>query len=273
MTTDTRTELRALISTAKAAIRDCEKDPVAGTLSTVFDALHSIPGSDLDRDAFEALDEAARLVSGAITGAETGAVINLHMALHVMQHEGPQEKPEEEPTVAEVIALTAMCRARFEKLRHFDMAKSAWERAYRKGVAALGVLMRDLPDAEDINLVPICHAVDAFVADVHRAVAYRPLFEARNALVKAADAAGLFVIGGRQPAWGLEGRGWRQRIGGAEYRFEVTGPRPLDRAPGGLILVTRVDLETGQESPRHVLARRFEYGPKRADEDAALARI
>jgi hypothetical protein len=273
MTTAIRSELRPLISNASAAIRECEQDPQAGALSSVWDALKAFPGNDLDQDVFESLDKAATLVSAAITCTERGHEVDVLVSLAVMQNEGPQEKPEEEPTVAAVIALTGLCHARFEELSYFDMAKRAWERAYRKGVAALGVLMRDLPDAPDIDLTRICHAVDAFLADVNRAIGYRPLFEARKALVEAADSALLFPVGGRQPAWGLEGRGWRRRIGGAEYRFEVTDARPLEKAPGGLIVVTRIDLETGQESPCHVLPRRFEYGPHRAAEDAVLERI
>ncbi|MER7937839.1 MULTISPECIES: hypothetical protein [unclassified Streptomyces] len=274
MNTDARPALRSLISEANKAIRTCERDVTPRTLSDVRVALRVIPCDSLALEVSEALMRAAHLVSEAVTSAEMGATIDVNAAVGAwsLDEEWPEPKPEDDPTIAEIITLTGMCRARFDALRHWDLAKTAWARAYRAGVTALRTLVDQLPHEEEANLHLCRSAVDVFVEAARRAVAYRALFEARQALIAAADDAGLFVIGGRQPAWNLEGRGWRRRIGSAEYRFEVTGSRPLEGAPGGLIFVTRVDLTSGQESPHRVMVR-SPSGAHRHDEGATLACI
>jgi hypothetical protein len=197
--------------------------------------------------------------------------VDLAYESEVMYREGPEESAQDEPTFAVVVRLTAMCHARFAGLSRTDLCKAPWERSYRKGVAALGVLMEEIADAPEWNAHRVEATMLAFEADVRRAIAYRALYAARDALVKVAETAGLFVIGGRQPVRGLEGRGWVRRIGNALWQFEVTEARPLEKARGGLIVATLV--APGAAKERHALPRRFEYGPHRAAEDAALERI
>ncbi|MBG7704875.1 hypothetical protein HCJ76_44140 [Streptomyces sp. MC1] len=279
MSTAIRSELRPPITAAQAAVRAWEKDPRAGTLTAVRDSLEAFPGNELSDGAFQALDHVARQVSAAISSPETSSVINVHIALHGLSHRGPQEKPEEEPTVAAVVALTAQCWGRFAALGRTEVNKRAWERAYKRGVTVLGVLMAELPNASDMNMHRVTIAVNTFIAAVQRAVGYRAMYEAREALVKVAEDGGLFVIGGRQPVQGMEGRGWSRRIGGFLYRFEATGDRPLEGAPAGMVIATRVDENTGEAEERHALPRYFdgeglaEYGKHRAAEDDALRRI
>jgi hypothetical protein len=283
MSTAIRSELRPLLAAARETIWKCEEDPNAGTLNQVVERLEAFPGNDLDGDAFEALDTAARLASAAITCPETSSTIDVVYETEVMFREGPAEKPEEDPAVAAVIILTGQCFTRFAEGTRSDVDTAAWERAYRKGVAVLALLMKELPDFPEWDRsvsYRLHRALDEFLADVHRAIAYRALFFARAALVEVAESALLFVIGGRQPVRGLEGRAWSRRIGGATYLFQVSGPRPLEKAPAGLIIVTRMDPETSQPTELHALPRYYDgspasggYSKHRAAEDAALDRI
>ncbi|WP_330342629.1 hypothetical protein [Streptomyces sp. NBC_00557] len=283
MTTAIRSELRTLITAAQQAIRDCEEHPAAGTLGELKERLENFPGDDLDQDAFDALDKACRLLSEAITCPEMSSTLDVIYAMNVMLRDGAEAKPEEEPTVAAVVVLTSQCLTHFQETARTDIAKTAWERAYCNGVAAIAVLTKELPgypDDWDQGVTHrVNHAVEAFLAAVRRAVAYRALYVARDALVDVAESALLFPIGGRQPVRGMEGLGWSRRIGGALYVFEVTGRRPLEKAPAGMIVATRVDLETGQREERHALPRTFGggvnggYGKHRAAEDKELERI
>lgn len=276
MSTAIRSELRPLIAAAQQAIRECEKDPDAGALGRVRDRLKALPDVVWKGGAFDDLYKADRLLSAAITCAETSSVIDVNYELGVMLNEQPEQTPEEEPTLAAVIVLTGQCYDRFRRLGRADVDKAAWERAYRRGVAAISVLMKELPTFPDDWDAGTTHrvqyAVEAFVTAVHRAVAYRAMYAAREALVEVAESALLFPIGCRQPVRGMEGNGWSRRIGGALYLFTVYGSRPLEKAPAGMITATRVDLETCQQTELHVLPR-DPQARHRAEEDAALERI
>lgn len=282
MTTDIRNSLAPLIRSAQAAVRACEQDPRAGTLRTVIEHLEPFLVDDLDPEVYELVDRAAALAAAAITCPETSGTVEVNYELGVMLNEGPEEKTEDDPTVAAVIALTGQCFARFKEAARTDVDKAAWGRAYKAGVKALGILMKLLPDYQEWSgseSFRVSSAVDRFLAAVHRAIAYEALYGVRAALVEVAESVLLFPIGGRQPVQGMEGRGWSRRIGGALYRFEVIEARPLENARAGLIVATRVDLETGEHEERHALPRRWDngphggYGPHRVAEDAELARI
>jgi hypothetical protein len=241
MSTYARTELRVLITAVQAAVRAVEADPQPVTLRDLDAALCALPLDDLDDDADQAVRDAVALVSDA---RDSSVFVRLHETAKALEELGQGAMPplHEHPAMKSAVLLLSRCYAEAGNWPDGSAFRRAWSRAAAEGLPVLRAVV-EFPDASPSDDT-VKRRVAEWSAAVRRAVAYRALYKAREALVKAARGYGLFPIGGRQPLPdGFHGA-WTREIGQETYRFEVTPPDLSGGAPFGWVLVTRTsDME------------------------------
>ncbi|MFI9052474.1 hypothetical protein [Streptomyces sp. NPDC053427] len=243
MTTAVRTALYPLITAGQSAVRDTERHATPETLRTIDGALCALPVNEMDDQADRILHAAIRAVSLAGDAEEWEALAELERALSQMLHTG--DPVTENPAVKSMLLLVSQCSARCGQYDHGDVTRAAWERAFQAGTEALGALLSVL--RKEMRGPEMDKRVTAFLTAVRRAIPYAALYETRRALVEAARAYGLFVIGMRQPM-PTNGRwGWARRLGRATFLFEVEPPH-MEGDPYGAVAVRRI-AEDGTAAP------------------------
>ncbi|WP_030372395.1 hypothetical protein [Streptomyces rimosus] len=247
--------MRSLITAGQSAVRAaedraCEETLVA--LERVLTSLHPEQGSADRRGPFDAaLANAEAAVRHAKNRAEWALLADVEHAVSRFLHE-PDGATMDHPAVRAVVLLTSECGSRVGK-RFEDPAEQrtwiasaerrAWDRAFLSGLEALRTLGAAINGTGDGRALD--KAMTEFTTAVRRAIPYQALYEVRRALVEAARAYGLFVVGMRQPM-PESGWEWARRIGSATYLFAVTPP--LVEGPYGAVEVLRV-AEDGTAGP------------------------
>ncbi|AWI32647.1 hypothetical protein DDW44_30475 [Streptomyces tirandamycinicus] len=240
--------MRPYVAAIHDALRAVEERASTETLGKLSAALRNVPGNELGDVAFRAVDRADRLATHAMDSDEFEAVRRVETAVSQLIHDGPTGAVQDDPAFVALLELVSTCIA------HTDESASvfakAWDRAYWHGVEALSIVMR-VVRREEVGTGEFDRRMTAFLTAARRAIAYRALSEARDAVALAAADFGLFPIGGRQAVADDE-HAWTRRIGSALYRFTVTRPYNGDGAPLGLVVAVRIGPSNAVE--RHALA-------------------
>ncbi|MBV1940811.1 hypothetical protein KUF83_30210 [Streptomyces sp. BV286] len=239
MTTIVRTDLRPLIVAGQSAVRAVEDRASVASLFALERALlamHPRQGSAERRFEFdEALAKAAAAVRGAKNRPEWDMVTDVERAVSRLMHE-PDGATLDHPAVREVGKLAVRCGMAEGKAG--AAVARAWNRAYLLGMEALHITAGATygeRSGRDLD-----KAVTEFLTAVRRATAYSALYDTRNALVEAALAYGLFVVGMRQPMPPGGRWEWMRHIGGVVYHFETLPPSYVEGSyPYGAIGVRR----------------------------------
>ncbi|MFD7764118.1 hypothetical protein [Streptomyces microflavus] len=253
MSSIVRTALYPLITAGQSAVRAAEHSATPEALRAIDAALCSLPVNELD-------DQAERILNAAIQAVSVAEDTEEWALLAAVEHQmsrlliEPDGAPVDHPAVQAVFFLAARCGTRFTTRSKDAMERrtweasperNAWDRAFTAGVEALGKLSAAIGGSD--NGRALDKAMTAFLTAVRRAIPYAALYETRRALVEAARAYGLFVVGMRQPM-PVGGRWeWARRIGGATFLFEVELPH-MDGDPYGAVAVRRI-AEDGTAGP------------------------
>ncbi|MFB8025922.1 MULTISPECIES: hypothetical protein [unclassified Streptomyces] len=244
MTTAVRTDLYPLITAGQSAVRAAETRATPDLLRAVDRALCAFDVNALDNQADRILNGAIRAVSLAEDADEWEALKVAEEAVSTLVHHGPASTVNEEPAVNALVLLAGRCLTASDKTT--GVVEVAWERAYWASVEVLSTVMR-VVRGEDVTAQHLDKRLTAAFTAVRRAIPYEALYEARRALVEAARAYGLFVIGMRQPMPKDGQWEWARRIGTGVFHFEVEFPH-MDGDPYGAVAVRRT-AEDGTAGP------------------------
>ena len=222
---------RFAIAELRNAIRTAESDPSPASLSRLDAALACLPLNLLE-------DDAERMVRGALATVEQARDSHTFVLLSTvldtteeMLTDGPTLMPvHTHPAPPAAVELVNHCYEQRDGWPEGSAFYRAWDRAVEAAFGLLSSVVSFLYRERAAGHVK--RSAQDCTAAVQRAIAYRPLFLAREAMANAARGYGLFVIGGRQPLADEFHGAWTREIGAAVYRFEVT--------PYGWLIVTRL---------------------------------
>ncbi|MGI5143783.1 hypothetical protein [Streptomyces sp. CA-106110] len=245
-------DLRLLITAGQAAVRAAEQHGSRDTLTAVDAALRALPVTDLDENAYQILHLALQATGKAARATEWALLTDVEQTVSPLVNPGGHVFSDH-PAVMAMSRLIAACTSRqtvyaLPGCPNGAIVAAAWQRAARKGAYALGKLTAVLQGI----LFPrqMDDAMADFRTAVRRAIPYEALYETRRALVEAARAYGLFVVGMRQPMPGHSAGEWARRLGQATYLFEVLAPQ-LGQ-PHGCVAVQRISEDGTADPVRHI---------------------
>ncbi|MEU7228985.1 hypothetical protein [Streptomyces chrestomyceticus] len=240
---------RPLVIAGQSAVRAVEERASVETLTALQGALspmHPQQGSADRRGQFDrALARAEAAVVHAKNCREWNMLSDVESAVSAFLHE-PDGATVDHPAMRAVVLLTSECGNRVSKRREngdeqrawiASAERRAWDRAFLDGLKALRELGSAIHGTGGGRTLD--EAMTVFLTAVRRAIPYQALYETRRALVEAARAYGLFVIGMRQPVSEGVWADWSRIIGDATYMFEVLPPS-VDGHPHGAVRVQRI---------------------------------
>lgn len=235
----------SLITSGQSAVRVAEQHGSPESVAGLDKALCALPLTDMDCQADHIVQVAVKAVELAMDAEEWQLLDDVEHTVSCLIHE-PDGATMKHPAVLAVAMLaTRAAVVHGQTSRGCSSERSAWERAYLLGLEALsGVVGVVYGEKSGRGLDK---RMSEFVAAVRRAIPYAALFETRRALVEAARAYGLFVIGMRQPMPSGGRWEWARRIGDALYLFEVVPPL-VENHPYGSVAVCRTT-EDGTAGP------------------------
>ncbi|MEU5181196.1 hypothetical protein AB0G49_14200 [Streptomyces longwoodensis] len=246
---------RAAIVELRGAIKATGADPSPATLARLDAALADLPLGALDDSGERTVRAALGVVSQAEDSPLFAYLEKAQKAVAEMLSKGPSALPvHTHPAVLAVLELVGPCYALPGDWEKGSADRRAWDRAAEASFELLRGVTSFL--YSEGGKFRVHRALEACSVAVRRAVAYRALFWARHAAVKAAQGMGVFVIGGRQPLPDEFHGAWTQVLGSATYRFDVTPPDLLGGAPYGHLVVTRLseDADGADDTTVHTLA-------------------
>ncbi|MEU0857463.1 hypothetical protein ABZ352_18770 [Streptomyces griseofuscus] len=256
-------DLRALITAGQKAVRATEHRGSPETIATVDRALSDLPVTVMDDQAERLLHDALRALALAEDAEEWALLEDAERGVSMLLHE-PDGATLQHPAVRAVATLAVRASIVHGEAIGGSAERAAWERAYLLGLEALrattGAIYGEASGRE------LDRRVTEFFTAVRRAVPYAALMATRFALVEAARAYELPVIGMRQPLPTNSRWQWARRVADAVFLFEVVPPL-VEGHPYGSVAVQRTTRD-GESGPVRYIPLGADEGRRRAVTEA-----